>query len=124
MYAHILVILIQALPKYHHCLLSSNLGTILLGRKECDITYVHILDNFNYEFNFQMFPHINFNIEVVSDHYADHHMGTAIKVVRSLMHNTVVYIYVHSYKINILICNSIICWISKETLMHNSDTLM
>ena len=29
----------------------------------------------------------------------------------------------HSYKINI-ICNSKICWISKETLMHNSDTII
>ena len=28
-------------PNYHHCLLSSNLGTILLGRKECDITYAY-----------------------------------------------------------------------------------
>ena len=50
-------------------------------------------------------------------------MGTAIKVLRSLIHNTVVYIYLHSYKINILICDTKICWISKETLMHNSDTL-
>ena len=111
-------------PNYHHCLLSSNLGTILLGRKECDITYAYILDNYNSDFNFQMFPYINFNIKVVSDHYADHHMGTAIKVLRSLMHNTVVYIYLHSYKINILIYDTKICWISKETLMHNSDTLM
>ena len=71
-----------------------------------------------------MLPYINFNIQVVSDHDADYHMGTAIKVLRSLMHNTVVYIYLHSYKINILICDTKICWISKETLMHNSDTLM
>ena len=28
-------------PNYHHCLLSSNLGTILLGKKECDITYAY-----------------------------------------------------------------------------------
>ena len=67
-----------------------------------------------------MFPYINFNIKVVSDHYADHHMGTAIKVLRSLMHNTVfTFISIHT-KINILK----ICWISKETLMHNSDTLV
>ena len=71
-----------------------------------------------------MLPYINFNIKVVSDHYADHHMGTAIKVLRSHMHNTVVDIYLHSCKINILICNSIICWISKEMLMHNSDAIM
>ena len=38
---YILVILITATPNYHHCLLSSNLGTILLGRKECDITYTY-----------------------------------------------------------------------------------
>ena len=61
-------------PNYHHCLLSSNLGTILLGRKECDIMYAYILDNFNSNFNFQMFPYINFNIKVVSDHYTDHHL--------------------------------------------------
>ena len=67
---------------YHHCLLSSNLGTILLGRKECDITYVCILDNFNSDFNFQMFPYINFNIKVVSDHYADNYMGTAIIILQ------------------------------------------
>ena len=67
-----------------------------------------------------MFPYINFNIKVVSDHYGNHHMGTAIKVLRSLMHNTVfTSISIHT-KINILK----ICWISKETLMHNSDTLM
>ena len=95
-----------------------------LTSSKCDITYAYVLDNFNSDFNFQMFPYINFNIKVVSDHYADHHMGTAIKVLRSLMHSTVVYIYLHSYKINILICDTKICWISKETLMDNSDTLM
>ena len=34
-------ILITGTPNYHHCLLSSNLGTILLGRKECDIMYTY-----------------------------------------------------------------------------------
>ena len=52
------------------------------------------------------------------DHYADHQMGTAVKVIKSLMHNTVVYIYLHSYKINILICNSKTYSVSKETIMH------
>ena len=50
-----------------------------------------------------MLPDINFNIKVVSDHYA----GTAIIVLRSLMHNTVfTSISIHA-KINILK----ICWI-------------
>ena len=40
----------------------------------CDITYAYILDNFNSDFNFQMFPYINFNIKVVSDHSTDHHL--------------------------------------------------
>ena len=40
------------------------------------------------------------------------------------MHNTVVYIYLHLFKINILICDSKICWISKETLMHNVDAII
>ena len=52
MYVHILDNFNAGIPNYHHCLPSSNLGTILLGRKECDITYVHILDNFNFNFNF------------------------------------------------------------------------
>ena len=59
-------------------------------------------------------------ITTIFSHCADHHMSYVV----ILMHNTVVYIYVHSYKINILICNSKICWISKETLMHNSDTII
>ena len=57
---------------------------------------------------------------VVSDHYADHHMGTAIKVLRSLMHNTVFTSISIRTKINILE----ICWVSKETLMHNSNTII
>ena len=35
----------------------------------------------------------------------------------TLMHDTVVYRYLHSYKINILI----LYWISKETILHNSE---
>ena len=70
---------------------------------------------------------VNFNIKVVSDHYADHnqfdhcadhHMLKSYVVI--LMHNTVVYIYLHSYKIYY----SKICWVSKETLMHNSYIIM
>ena len=45
------------------------------------------------------------------DHYAN--MGTVVKVLRSLMHNVVVDIYLHS-------CDSTMCWISKETLMWNA----
>ena len=41
---------------YHHCLLSSNLGTILLGEEgvSYNIMYAYILDNFNFnsDFNF------------------------------------------------------------------------
>ena len=72
----------------------------------------------------QNVPICKFKYQSMFDYYADHQMGTAVKVLRSLMHNTVVYIYLHSYKINILICNSKTCWMSKETLMHNSDTIM
>ena len=61
-------------------------------------------------------------ITTMFDHCADHHMSKSYVVI--LMHKTVVYIYLHSYKINILICDSKICWILKETLMHNSDTIM
>ena len=51
-------------------------------------------------------PICKFKYQFMFDHYADHHMGTAVKVLRSLMHNTFVYIYLQSYKINILICDS------------------
>ena len=124
-----------AFTLYHHCLLSSNLDTILLGRKECDIMYVYILDNFNFNFNFNSnskCSHIyKFKYQSMFDHYADHHLfdhcadyHMSKSYVVILMHNTVVYIYLHSYKINILICNSKICWISKEIFMHNSDTII
>ena len=47
MYAHILVILITGTPNYHHCLLSSNLGTIPLRDKGVWYkVYIYILDNF------------------------------------------------------------------------------
>ena len=36
-YAYILVILMQALPNYHYCLLSSNLLSVLRGREECSV---------------------------------------------------------------------------------------
>ena len=65
----------------------------------CDIMYAYILDNFNFNFDFsfqlQMYPYINFNIKVVSDHYADHnlfdhcvdhHMSKSYVVI--LMHNS------------------------------------
>ena len=77
-----------------------------------------------------MFPYINFNIKVVSDHYADHnlfdhcadhHMLKSYVVI--LIHNTVVYIYLHSYKLIFLFVILEICWVSKETLMHNSNTI-
>ena len=49
-----------------------------------------------------MFLSVNFNIKGF-DHYADHHLldhyanvGTAIKVLRSLMHNDIVYIHLIS----------------------------
>ena len=63
-------------PNYHHYLLSSYLGTILLGRKECDITYVHILDNFNFNFNFNSYcsPICKLKYQIMFDHYADHHL--------------------------------------------------
>ena len=50
--------------------------------------------------------------------------GYSCQVLKSLIHNTVMYMYLHSYKINILICNSKIYWISKETIIHNSETVM
>ena len=88
--------------------------------------YAYIFDNFNFNFNSNSkCSHIyKFKYQSMFHQYADHHISTTVKVLRSLMHNTVVYIYLHPYKINILICNSIMCWISKETLMHNSDTIM
>ena len=78
-----------------------------------------------------MFPYINFNVKVVSDHYADHnlfdncadhHMLKSYVVI--LIHNTVVYIYLHSYKLIFLFVILEICWVSKETLMHNSNTII
>ena len=49
-----------------------------------------------------MFPICKFKYQSMFDHYADHHMGTAVKVLRALMHN------------------SKMCRISEEALMHNS----
>ena len=108
MYAHTLVILITGTPNYHHCLLSSNLGKILLGRKECDITYTYtywiiLISTLIPTPNVPVF---NFNIKVVSDHHAK--IIQLSKVI--LMHNTCVPIHT---KINILE----ICWVSKETFV-------
>ena len=99
----------------------------------CDIMYAYILDNFNFDFNSNLkCSHIyKFKYQSMFDHYADHHLFDHCAVhhmsksyVVILMHNTVVYIYLHSYKINILICDIKICWVSKETLMHNSGTII
>ena len=41
-------------PNYHHCLLSSNLLSVLKRREECSeisLPYANILDNFNSDFN-------------------------------------------------------------------------
>ena len=56
-----------------------------------------------------MFPYINFKIKVVSDHHAK--IIELSKVI--LMHNTCIPIHILE-----------ICWVSKETLIHNSNTLM
>ena len=129
-------------PNYHHCLLSFNLLSVLKGREECSIislcmhTYwivliLTLISTLNV-------PICKIKYQNMFDHFANHHLYdqlcglpsawswckyyTAVKVI--LMHNTVVYMYLHSYKINILICNSKIYWISKETIMHNSETFM
>ena len=54
-------------------------------------------------------PIYKFQFQRILDHYEDYHlpdhygnMGTAVKVLRSLMHNVVVYIYPHS-------CDSKMC---------------
>ena len=52
------------------------------------------------------------------DHCADHHMLKSYVVI--FMHKTVVYIYLHSYR-NYY---SKVCWVSKETLMHSSNTII
>ena len=67
-----------------------------------------------------MFPYINFNIKVISDHYADHnlfdhcadhHMLKSYVVI--LIHNTCIPIHILE-----------ICWVSKERLIHNSNTII
>ena len=60
-----------------------------------------------------MLLYINFNIKVVSDHHAK--IIQLSKVI--LMHNTV---SPFIQKINILE----ICWVSKEILIHNSNTII
>ena len=75
-------------------------------RSECDITYAYILDNFNFNFNSNSkCSHIyKFKYQSMFDHYADHHMSKSYVVI--LMHNSKMY------------------RITKETIIHNSDTLM
>ena len=83
---------------YHHCLLSSNLGTILLGRKECHITYAYILDHFNFNFNSNSKCFHVYKFKYQNDHCAnqqhlyDQLCNHAIIIQLSkviLMHNTV-----------------------------------
>ena len=65
------------------------------------------------------------------DHYANHYLMIIMQITIwvhlssskvILRHNTVVYMYLHSYKINILICNSKYTEYQKKTIIHNSET--
>ena len=55
----------------------------------CDITYAHILDNFNFDLiPTPNVPIYKFKYQSMLDHYADHPKGTGVKVLRALMHNS------------------------------------
>ena len=53
-------------------------------------------------------------------HLPDHHVNIMQLSKVTLMHNTFVYMYLHSYKINILIDNSKYTQYQKETFMLNA----
>ena len=122
------------------CLLCSSLWHSLDGYSSC-LSYcfelasliilwynvcIYILDNFKFNFNsnskcshIYKFKYQNM-MNCADYHLTDHHAKIIQLSKVILMHNTVfISISIHT-KINILK----ICWISKETLMHNSDTLM
>ena len=91
-------------PNYHHCLLSSNLLSVLKGREECSVislcmhtywiililtlisTLIPTLNVPIYKFKYQSISYHYANYYLLDHyadylfyHYADHHMGTAFK---------------------------------------------
>ena len=104
-------------PNYHHCLLSSNLLSVLKGREECSVislcmhTYwiiliLTLISTLNLTLNVPIYK-FKYQSMII--------MQTIICLIImqilysyqivTLMHNTVVYMYLHSYKINNRICN-------------------
>ena len=106
MYAYILDNFNADTPNYHHCLLSSNLLSVLKGREECSVislcmhrywiilfltlilTLIATLNVPIYQFKYKSISYHYANhylLDHYADyhlfyHYADHHMGTASKL--------------------------------------------
>ena len=86
MYAYILDNFNAGTPNYHHCLLSSNLLSVLKGREECSIIGLHmntywiililtLISTLNIpicKFKYQRYDH--YTNQHLFDHYADQHL--------------------------------------------------